>query len=413
MAVSVQSLLRYPFIAGRISRIAPNSATMSRMYGVNLSATGSGSSASISTGATRRSAKRDITYDIFDNSRNLNSFRSPGTGPARRGAKPVGSATVRGLRSFESWPFRYEDLRDFRPLGSSNPSLVDEKAASYIAAQADIAIQRAMSTREFVFNRMLKGTMGLKEVGDDWIPVVPNSAGDNYDFLVDWKLPDTHKEQLALDGSADIITASWANAGTDVVTQLHNLRSIAAARSGLEPTEIWMNSKLFAQLQNNTKLQLSGGSVFRVFDVFRREVQPSSSVGQESLTTPTPSYYYQFRGLPQMNIHVYDGVFIPQVIESSFAASTQTTTGTSLHKYIGDNEVIITPSPTQRQWFEVFDIMEHVVEQYGQSVKEVYGFHTWARNEMKDVPSVELMMLDNFAMALNIPQAIYNPTVVF
>jgi hypothetical protein len=43
----------------------------------------------------------------------------------------------------------------------------------------------------------------------------------------------------------------------------------------------------------------------------------------------------------------------------------------------------------------------------------VSGFHAWSRRIMQGTAGEELHLLDNFAYAMPIPNAIFNPTVVF
>jgi hypothetical protein len=409
--VSVSRILQYPFIAGLVSRLASAAPVMSRTYNVNLSVSGSGTSATVNTGATQRSAKRDIVYDVYDGTRLATTLRAPGTGPSRRKKKPIGTGSVRGVRVYDALDFTYEELRDYRPMGGSNPSQIDRAGATYVANQASTLIQRSMNMRELFFSRMLKGNIGVKQVGDDWWPVIPNAGGTNYSYLIDYKLPASHKDQLAVggtNGTTDVIGASWANPATDVLAQLHELRSVSMRRSGLELTDIWINSLLFSKLQNNTKLQAIGGSAFRVFDRYSRSEVAASEVGG-ALKAPMPYYYYQFRGLPQMNVHVYDGG-----LTMGAGVEDDSTDADNWYKFLEDDEAIITPSPSSPiNWFESYDIAEWVQEQYASQAREVYGFHSWVFNEPKEIPSIEFRVMDNFAFALTIPNAVYNPTVVF
>jgi Phage major capsid protein E len=405
--VGVNQLLSYPFIAGRISRLGVVGSVMSSFYGVNLRTEGKGKQAKVVTGARRRSAKRDIVYDVMDNSRLTLPFSSPGAEANRVERAPIATQTVRGLRMYNALPFRYEDLRDFRVMGSANPSVVDPMAASYIGLQMDRLIQRSMNTREFMFTRMLKGSVQLSMHNNAWYPVL--SGGQ---VTVDYRLPAGHRTQLAIggtNGSTNIISASWANPATDVPAQLHELRSVAARVSGIEPRKIWMNSVLFGLLQNNTVLQRVGGTAFKVFETFsRREVSPSS-VADVNGSWSTPHYYYQFRGMPQMDIHVYDGgITLPSPTDPQVDSTTANWT-----KFIGDTEVIITPDPSFTDWFDLYDITEVIQEQAETGPVEVSGFHAWSRRIMQGTAGEELHLLDNFAYAMPIPNAIFNPTVVF
>jgi hypothetical protein len=405
--VGVNQLLAYPFIAGRISRLAPVAPVMTNFFGVNLRTEGKGKAARIVTGAKKRSAKRDIVYDVMDNTRLTLPLSAPGVEANVVERHPIGTQTVRGVRAYNRLPFRYEDLRDYRVMGQANPSIVDPMAANYIGNQMDRLIQRSMNLREFMFTRMLKGSIQLAVNGNAYYPVL--SGGQ---ITINYGLPDSHRSQLALggvNGTTNIIGASWATAGTDVAGHLHELRSAAARISGIEPRHIWMNSVLFAALQNNTKLQATGGTAFRTFERFTRKEVQSPSAADQNASWSSPYYYYQFRALPQMDIHVYDGgITLP-----ASTASQVDSTDSNWVKFIGDTECIITPDPSFTDWFDLYDVSEIIQEQQETQPMEVYGFHAWARRVMQGTAGVELHMLDNFAYALPIPRAIFNPTVVF
>ena len=109
-SISVDQLLRYPFIADRISRIASPGAAISQYFGANLMAQGEGDQASITSGAGKRSPRRDIVYDIFDNTRTINSIKAEGTGATTVSPKPIGQVSGKGVRTFLKLPFYYEQL---------------------------------------------------------------------------------------------------------------------------------------------------------------------------------------------------------------------------------------------------------------------------------------------------------------
>lgn len=403
-AISVDQLLRYPFIADRISRIASPGAAISQYFGANLMAQGEGDQASITSGAGKRSDRRDIVYDIFDNTRTINSIKAEGTGASTVSPKPIGQVSGKGVRTFLKLPFYYEKLRDYRPLGNSNPTVVDNLGAQYIADQTTRLIQKQLNLRELMFVQMLKGSTQLKKFGEDWLPVP--SGGTR---TIDYQLPASHKAQLALDdGGADIFTESLASTTADIITPFHKILALGPKLSGFTMTDVWMNSSMFAKFKQNEKLQAAGGTAFKVFDRYGEQSIEAPSFSQ-SLSLPSKIRTYQVRALPEFNFHVYDG----GLTYSADGAVDDNITGANFVKHIGDDELIITPSPDQREWFDVWDVMEYVAERYNDTPKPVYGFHTYARQEVDPVPATALYLIDNFMYGLTIPSAIFNPTVIF
>lgn len=395
-STSIQSVLRYPLIAGRVSRLGPVGQVLTNFYGVGLK-----NRNGVVQGGTKRSDNRDIVYDVFDTSRLTSSVRSPGTGPARRQRDPIGKVSTVGLRVFEVMDFLYEDLRNLRPQGGKIGT-VDEMGKRYIADQTDNMIRRDFNTREFVFSRMLKGSLDLLKVGDEYRPVV--SGGD---ITVDFKIPASHKSQLGLNtGGADIIDASWATSSTDILKHLMNIYSASIRETGMPATEVWMNSNMWVHIMNNDAIQDQGGSSFRTWESQNRNQVESAKAMDPNI--PLPYFTYQLRATGmQFNFHVYDGGLNLNATENSTDFDDWT-------PFIGDNELIITPSPQYTQWFDMWEISEVVKERYDDAPKNVYGFHAWGMEEFNNgVPKHAFYMLDNFAPALPVPKAVYNPTVVF
>lgn len=408
-SASIQSILRYPLIAGRISRLGPVHQVLSNFYGAGLKSSGG-----VVQGGTKRSAKRDLVYDQFDTSRRAASIRPPGTGPYRRTRDPIGKASAFGLRSFAAMDFTYEDLRDMRPQGSP-PGTVDSMGKRYIADQTDNLIREAFTLREWAFVSMLKGNLYLKKDGEEFRPLA-TSTGSH--MTVDYKVPTAHKGQLPLGTIADptdgdLVSASWDNSATDILAQLMAIFQAGIRVSGYPMTEVWMNSNTWVHLMNNDTLQDQGGSAFRVWA--EQKYNEVKSAGAKEPDLPAPYFTYQLRATGgQFNFHVYDGGLNLDVDINTSSSTPPGTAYSEWTSFIPNNQVLITPSPAYRDWYDIFEIMETVKERYDDKPKEVYGFHSWGMEEFNHgVPKHVFYQLDNFCPALTVPNAVMTPTVVF
>ena len=419
---SMDNLFRYPFIIDRITRIAPTSMAMSTFYGQGISVTG-GKEPRMTSG-NRRSRKREIVFDITNNTRRTNTYRPPGAGPSYRNPQKIGQVMARALRFYDARPFTYDEIDEFRTLGSSRVDLVDEGGLEYLTYQMDDLVRSALNGREFAFVQMLKGGFKIAQLGnDEWLPVPSNYSSIDTIFDVDYQVPDSHKSQLALGtAGANLITADWSTPSTDIAEQIRNLRAVAVERSGYPITHMWCNTTILNELLSNTALQAAGGSAFKVFDAITGE---EVSVGQltQGTINSKQMLMVKLRALPEITVMVYDdGWTLPFDNSGSYnvedqihdpgASTADKQAGGKFVKAIADDEVIFTPPPsTGREWIDTYAVHEIIQKNYESPQESLYGLGAWWRRKMEPTPSIELHVLDNYCPALKNPYAIYNPTV--
>lgn len=353
--------------------------------------------------ATQTSPSRHVGWDVFNAQRSPAKGRPPGSGPATVNRKPVGHISAQTFRTFEKIPILDEEIYRLRPLGGQIGS-IDTRGQGYVAKQAAWLKSRAEITREFMVSRMFRGGFGVNLDGEDWILVERDSADAT--FTVDYQLPNSHKDQLAVGGAAgneNIITDPWNDPSADLVTQFNNLDKASERESGYPARHVWINGTTAAYLINNTALQAVGGTAFRTFEsLTAREMR--SEEGR-----PDTGYDVVFRGLPLHTFHVYNGVLTVGFPGSLSESDTISASNNSL--FIPDGKAIITPSPDP-DWIGGIEAAEVVRENVLDQGKVVTGFHSWT-TPIIDPPGRELKMLDNFLPVMYVPRAVYYGTVVF
>lgn len=415
-AVSLASLFRRPYVVDRISRVGAVSMAMSNFY--NMGTNPSGRDGQIVSG-TRRSPDPQFVFDIFSNTRLTPKMRGRETGPSVMTPKPVGQVIANAMRFYEMVPFSLNKIANYRKLGSNRFDLLDRMGQVYVTNQMDTQIRRFAHGREFCFVNMLKGGFKVIDVGEDDLMAVPMSYSNVVPkFTVDYRIPASHKSQIALaDGGGNIIQTSWADESAPIISDIRKIRAKAVERSGLPITDMWCNTTVMEYIVNNTDAQAAGGSAFRVWDrLTQQEVtKMNPDVG------PLGSRYVitmQLRALPEITIHVYDdGLILPKDLASpSYPSDTEDTydSFSQFVKFMGDDEVLLTPPPsTASQWMDMYSVREIIQRNYTSQPEEVYGMAAWSRVKIEPVPSVEFHTLDNYFPAITVPNAVYNPTVVF
>lgn len=373
--ITLGQLLRTPTIVKAISQIRTPGSLFQDFYGL----------APGGTAAITRSGS-ELGWDIFDNVRTLASARARGAAPGTVAPNPVGHVGATALRLYEKIPLEYEKIFRTRPLGSQ-VGTVNADGQAYISRQIRYLAQRFKNAREFCVSRMFRGGFGILVSGDEHI-LVEKGAGT---VDVDYQIPSEHISDAIpgcdLTGAGDRITAVWSAAGTDVIGQLLNINADFENLHGYPLRHIWMGSTVFGWLLNNTGLQATGGTAFRVFDsVTQREINTF-----DGGTRPS-GYEVVFRALPWFRFHVYDAVltvngtttkFIPDTVDAAY--------------------VIMTPDPGD--WCGLVNGSELIRKKVNAQAEEAFGFTTWTM-PCVDPAGEELRALDNFLPALFIPKCV-------
>lgn len=387
-SVSLQQLLRHPYVLKVISRIKAPGTPLQAFYGVGM---GSAASTVVPAGM------RAFTYDIFDHTRQIASVRAPEAGPKRIRRQRVGVGSGYLLRSYEAMSVTYEQIANLRPIGSPIGSL-DRNGQSYVTRQIAYQTERMRNLREWSLARMFRGSFQISMSGDDH--TVVDSGGH---ITVDFQHPAANRTQLAVgDAGANILDSPWDDPSTDIITQLLNLNKAAERRTGLPVEHVWINSTTLGWLINNTSLQAAGGAAFRVWETAEwRDMETVDGASRRR------GLDVRFRAIPWVAFHTYDGVLAP--------ASAQTDTipaaSTDVDLVIPNGVAIMTPAPSS-QWLGMATGSEIIQRTLASAPETVTGFTTWQRPTL-DPYGRELLFLDNFFPVPYIPAAWYYATVDF
>lgn len=384
MSITIQEMLHDKSIMGVVSRIAtplslfqsafqmlPGQAPMKQVVG------------------------RTASWDIFDKTRSVAGAAAPGVGPTRVNRKKIGQGLAQVMRVHESINLLDDEIFATRPLGSQ-PGTLDMNGQNYITNQIMYMTQRFRNLREFMVSRLFYGGFALSESGENLRPV-EKGAGD---FNVATQTPSTHFDQLAIGtGGADLVTATWDNASTDISTQLNNINAAMMRETGMPLRHIWVNTGVYNELLNNTKLQAQGGSVFRPFDSLNaRDIRSVEGI-------PDSGFDVVFRAIPLYRFHVYDGVLN---LSDSSPDSTDADDVTLLVK---NNTAIMHPDPSP-SWLGWISGSERIRRNVTDAGSIAQGFAAWA-TPIIDPAGQELKFLDNGLPVLTVPKAVMTPTVVF
>lgn len=387
-SVSLQQVLRHPYVLKVVSRMKAPGTPFQSFYGVGM---GSTSNLVVPAGM------RAFTYDIFDNTRTVGSVRAPEAGPKRVRRQRVGVGSGHLLRSYEAMGVTYEQIANLRPLGSPIGTL-DRNGQSYVTKQIAYQTQRMRNLREWTLTRMFRGSFYISMSGDDHI--LSDSSGQ---ITVDFQHPSAQRGQLACgDAGAAIIDAPWSANSTDMITQLLNLNKAAERRTGLPIEHIWINSTTLGWLVNNTSLQAAGGAAFRVWET--AEWKDMETIDGNSRRRGLD---VRFRAIPWVTFHVYDGVLhAPSAqIDVIPAASTD------VDMVIPNGRALMTPAPSS-EWLSYAQGTEIIQKTMSSAPESVVGFQTWQMPTMNPFGR-DLIFLDNFFPIPYIPAAWYYATIDF
>jgi hypothetical protein len=381
--MSLDQMMRTPFIMGIINRIHPPGSAIQRYYGLGPNSP-----------ASQTIKGRVGQYDIFDFSRSLAPMSSPLSPPTRINRKQIGSVPITLPRTYTAVDILIEQVYNTRNLGQQFGP-VNSNGDRYIALQTQYAKSRHVSNIEFMASRMFAGGWSVKEMGSH---LVLAEKGDAAAVAVnDTRVPADHLDQL--DG---IIDVSWDDATANLVEQFQALQVRAARVNGRRITECWLNGNTAKHLFTNTVLQGVGGSVYRIFDTFNpsREIDPASKI-------PDTGVSVVWRGLPDITFHIYNQGYVLPGTSEAFLDQIDAAKWTP---FIPDGKAILTPPPGE--WCGSIHGSEMVQWSLTSPLEEVYGFGMGIERAI-DPPRFDIKMLNNAAPVITEPYAVYYPTVIF
>lgn len=359
---SIAEILAPQVIAERISRMALVGTTLQRLFGWNL---GEGvlddqslngalmftPGATTGQGIPRQGNVRDWDlrsgqYDTFDNTRRVATGRVPGTAASRQQPQKVGEVQFTLPRTAEVIPLTDENLQNRRAIGGPS-SEVDQGGQDYISFQMMYMAQRVANEIEFQTAAMLRGSYTFTQKGDDLEHTF--SGGET---TIDFQIPSGNKDRLNMLGGGNLISASWATAGTDIPSDLANINAAMVQLTGKGLAHVVLNNLEWQNVVNNTKVHTQGGSANVVF---------------ERLTRARPGEFEAIlRSLPWITWHIVDyGVELWDGSNFTFA------------KMIPDNRAAFFPAP-ENEWVNYIRGGEWVTEGPNGVKSFQHGFYPYS-----------------------------------
>jgi hypothetical protein len=214
--------------------------------------------------------------------------------------------------------------------------------------------------------------------GDDWTPVLSSGT-----FTIDWKIPSGNKSQLNMLGGGNLISASWATAGTDIPGDLDNISAAFQQLVGAPLSWIMTDSYVFNNVMNNTAVKAQAGTANTVYDMFEmtdEKAPDGSSTGLRKATLkcrPWINWYITDAGLD------VNGTFTKYFTGGEMALGVDL--GLGFAKMQQGSEYV-----KESPW------APPVLQR---------GFHAWLR-EWDEAARVELHTINNIVPELTVPKAL-------
>jgi hypothetical protein len=349
--------------------------------------------------AMKESPTRSGVYEIFDRTRTVAKGRAPNVGPATIAPQPIGQVSYTIARFHEKMPLYFEEISQLRVVGQYTQ--LDAGGQDYLSRQMAYLGARFFGAMELMLMGVIRGTWYLKNVGDDWIPVLSQpSAGTPY-VTINHQIPTGNTAQLNMLGAGSIIGTSWADPTAPIVSNdLPKIMEAYAQLTGMVLTDAWTTPSVWGQIITNTEVINAGGSSQRPFDEFELVRNPGDRYAY-------PEWVAVLRAYPTIRWHLLAEYLVADGgTDPSYAAGTGTLTSV-----IPANQVLFTPEPDP-EWIDVLWYGEHISEQDGQPAMKRPAWYFW--NQWLTQPTViELIGLMNAIPRLRIPKAMVPATVIF
>jgi len=345
--------------------------------------------------AGKETPTRSGTYRIFDRTRTVALGRAPGVGPAIVAPKEIGEVSFTCARFYEGIPLDAEQLQNLSPIMGPQ-STIDQGGQSYIAEQLKFQATRFNNALECMAAGVIRGTMYLKNSGDDWIPVLSAPASPAPYVTIDFKMPAGNKGQLDMLGAGAIIDVTWANPAAKIISlHLPKIADAFVALTGYVVTDVWVSPTLWGSIILNTEVINSGGSANTPFSEFEYVRERNADGGQ------TAEVVAVLRGYPTLRWHIISDRL---VIDGTDSGGTLTTV-------LPANTALFMPE-VDTEWIDLFHYGEHIAAAPGLPMVKRPSYHIWSETITRP-SSILLQGLLNAIPRLRIPKALALGTVVF
>lgn len=210
--------------------------------------------------------------------------------------------------------------------------------------------------------------------------LLPSSSGAV--VSVDFGVPSGNKAQLDVFGDGDIIDASWATDGTDIINQVIALRKAAVKLTGYPIRHAFYGTNVFEYLVSNTAI--SG------------LIEASPGMAETVAEGRLPSSLLGLDWHP-----IYEAFFVDQ-------------DGTA-QEIVGADTVVFTPDPDPT-WWEFVEGSYLVPNNLGNvggdataalgNLSQVYGMFSYGQ-VLSDPPAIKHVAGDTFLPVLKVPAAVF------
>lgn len=389
-AITLAQMLKRPMVLGVFSRVKETGTFFQRFFGISPQSAETENFGFNTTGV----------YEIFDHSATLAQPRAAKVGPAKVSKKPIGQAMATVLRFYEAITLEYEDIFGTRGIGQNYDSPLEERGQTYVAKQMMYMAERQANAMEFMISRMFRGgfSITLPASGASADSYSLGELGASGAIDITFPIPAVNKNQIDAGTGSGLITATWATAGTAILSHMLSINKAAERQTGYPIKHCFLNTTTYTYMLANTQLQTVRGTAMRAFEQFREQLISTTGAERQS------GFSVVFPSMPQFTWHIYDGV---SVVATQTDPDPRTTSNTSL--FIPDNVVIMTPEPGD--WMGKATRDEPIKETDDGAVVIKSGLDSWSYGT-NDPPGEEVRFLNNFVPVLYVPRAVYYATVI-
>ncbi len=254
MPTVMPDLLAPSFVMGVISRVEGSPLSVSKYFGTQIGGAN-----------VERIRGRVANYDIMDRTRRVAEGRAPNAPAGTVALQKIGSNNV-ALGDFkEKIQLDYDKLIAIRQLGKGAGDL-DIAGVRYIEEQVSFLKERQENAREAITASIFRGgKYGFWRNNERFVVTYAASPDESVDLKMEptWVgniNGSSFSSTLQMGSGADIITASWATASTDIPAQLMAISARFLATYGTQLAEIHCGSDVWLNVINNDKVRQIAGT---------------------------------------------------------------------------------------------------------------------------------------------------------
>lgn len=195
---------------------------------------------------TRRITGNSGTYTKVDGNRKTARLVQYGAPSVRRELAGVSDKPFVALHSFEHVE---HDMSVLTMLRNFNNPEVQRQGSQLVA-------ERTVNFRQGFVNLRTAAIFQALFTGANYFDADGNLLNSSSGAVtsVDYAIPSGNKAQLDVFGAGDIIAASWATAGTDIVSHVKNLKQASVKLTGYPLAHAFYGENILGYLLGNTDL---------------------------------------------------------------------------------------------------------------------------------------------------------------